>query len=75
MEVTTRDGRVLSGRVDEPKGDPGNTLSRNELESKFLELASFRQAASEREARRIIEWVWDLENCSRIGPLFAAEQA
>ncbi|WP_077562951.1 MmgE/PrpD family protein, partial [Polaromonas sp. C04] len=28
VTVTTTDGRVLQGRVDEPKGDPGNTLSR-----------------------------------------------
>ncbi|ODA02562.1 2-methylcitrate dehydratase, partial [Achromobacter xylosoxidans] len=30
VTVHTRDGRVLHGRVDEPKGDPGNTLSRDE---------------------------------------------
>src|SRR3546814_9675637 len=32
VTVHTFDGRALSGRVDEPKGDPGNTLSRPELE-------------------------------------------
>ena len=31
VTVHTIDGRVLHGRVDEPKGDPGNTLSRAEL--------------------------------------------
>lgn len=25
----TKDGRSFEGRVDEPKGDPGNTLSRD----------------------------------------------
>ena len=30
VTVTTHDGRTLHGRVDEPKGDPGNTLSRDE---------------------------------------------
>jgi len=34
VEVTTTDGRTLAARVDEPKGDPGNTLSRPELEDK-----------------------------------------
>ena len=33
VEVETVDGRRLHGRVDEPKGDPGNTLSRAELEA------------------------------------------
>src|SRR5262249_32530811 len=28
VTVSTHDGRTLEGRVDEPKGDPGNTLSR-----------------------------------------------
>ena len=31
VTVHARDGRVLHGRVDEPKGDPGNTLSRDEI--------------------------------------------
>ncbi len=29
VSVTTEDGKSFSGRVDEPKGDPGNTLSRS----------------------------------------------
>ncbi|KWT74767.1 MmgE/PrpD family protein [Variovorax sp. WDL1] len=36
--VTTHDGRTLRARVDEPKGDPGNTLSRQELEYKARQL-------------------------------------
>ena len=31
VSVATRDGRTLVARVDEPKGDPGNTLTRGEL--------------------------------------------
>ena len=34
VTVQTADGRTLEGRVDEPKGDPGNTLSREELEER-----------------------------------------
>lgn len=49
VEVETLDGRRLSGRVDEPKGDPGNTLSRSELEAKALGLAEFSRSASPRE--------------------------
>jgi 2-methylcitrate dehydratase PrpD len=46
VSVETAGGRVLSARVDEPKGDPGNTLSRAEIEDKALRLAQFSGAAS-----------------------------
>src|SRR5690606_7183428 len=32
VEVKIKDGRTLHGAIDESKGDPGNTLSRAELE-------------------------------------------
>jgi 2-methylcitrate dehydratase PrpD len=32
VTVETADGRTLRGRVDEPKGDPGNTLTRSSVE-------------------------------------------
>ena len=51
--VETTDGRVLHGRVDEPKGDPGNTLSRAELEEKALRLAEFRGGATPAEVRAL----------------------
>lgn len=41
VTVTTRDGRSLSARVDEPKGDPGNTLTRAEIEDKAQRLAAY----------------------------------
>ncbi len=60
--VHTRDGRVLHGRVDEPKGDPGNTLTRAELETKALQLAAFGRAASETEMRAAFKRLWNLCN-------------
>ncbi|AJG24888.1 MmgE/PrpD family protein [Cupriavidus basilensis] len=61
VTVRTTDGRTLAGRVDVPKGDPGNTLSRPELEAKALQLGAFRHGASEAEMRAIIARVWALE--------------
>ncbi|MHA7684582.1 MmgE/PrpD family protein [Cupriavidus sp. PET2-C1] len=61
VTVKTTDGRTLAGRVDVPKGDPGNTLSRPELEAKALQLGAFRRGASEAEMRTIIARVWALE--------------
>jgi len=51
VEVRTTDGRLLHGRVDEPKGDPGNTLDRAELDDKALRLASYAGGASADEVR------------------------
>lgn len=40
VEVRTRDGRTLSARVDHPRGDPENPLSRTERIAKVTELAA-----------------------------------
>ncbi len=66
VEVVTRDGRRLHGRVDEPKGDPGNTLSRPEIEAKALQLAAYGQGASEAEMRSVIDRVWCLADWPRV---------
>lgn len=67
VTVETADGRTLRGRVDEPKGDPGNTLSRAELEDKALHLARYRAGATEAEMRAVFDRVWSLENQSTVG--------
>ena len=41
VSVTTTSGQTLDGRVDEPKGDPGNTLSRDEIDAKARRLAAY----------------------------------
>lgn len=62
VTVTTNDGRVFKGRVDEPKGDPGNTLSRPEIEDKVMRLGQYENAASTNTIRHLIDYVWDLQN-------------
>jgi len=62
VRVQTHDGRVLHGRVDEPKGDPGNTLSRAELEDKALRLALYQGGATEAEMRAALARLWDVAN-------------
>jgi 2-methylcitrate dehydratase PrpD len=71
LTVQTNDGRRLHARVDEPKGDPGNTLSRAELEDKALRLAQFSGAATEAEMRRAIEQVWRIATLPVVGRLLA----
>ena len=69
VTLHTRDGRVLHGRVDEPKGDPGNTLSRPELEQKALALADFGDAASEAEMRAVFSTLWNVTKLSVVSRL------
>jgi 2-methylcitrate dehydratase PrpD len=73
VTVLTGDGRTLQGRVDEPKGDPGNTLSRDEIESKLRRLATFSGAASDEEASRLLETAWQIASQPRIEAVFDAE--
>jgi 2-methylcitrate dehydratase PrpD len=73
VTVHTRDGRELTGRVDEPKGDPGNTLSREEIAMKFRRLADFSGAASDEEASRLLDAAWDIASQTRIGSLFEVD--
>jgi len=69
VEVSTVDGRQLSAAIDEPKGDPGNTLSRDELEDKFRRLVQFSGARSGDEAGELIEKVWRLRDTNQLSGL------
>jgi 2-methylcitrate dehydratase PrpD len=71
VTVTTTDGRTLSGRVDEPKGDPGNTLSRDEIEDKAYRLAEFGGVASRAEMAAAIEQIWNLAEADAAPHFFA----
>ena len=73
VTVKTRDGRVLHGRIEEPKGDPGNTLSRDEIAAKLRRLAAFSGAASDREAERVLENAWAIAGLQRVGRVFDVE--
>jgi 2-methylcitrate dehydratase PrpD len=66
VTVETTDGRRIDGRVDVPKGDPDNTLSRPELEDKAVRLGTYRDAATAAEMRGVIERVWGLARAARV---------
>ena len=69
VTVETTDGRSFAGRVDEPKGDPGNTLSRDELEQKALRLARFSGAATDAEMRVVFDRIRKLDGLREVGRL------
>ncbi|TWO73359.1 MmgE/PrpD family protein [Caenimonas sedimenti] len=69
VTVHTVDGRTLRGRVDEPKGDPGNTLSRDEITAKALQLAAFSGGATEAEMRAAVQRLWQVAHWPRVDAL------
>ena len=62
VTVQTGDGRTLECRVETPKGDPGNTLTRAELEDKAQRLAAYSGAATADEMKQIIVRIWRLRD-------------
>lgn len=62
VDIETTDGRVLTSRVDVPKGDPENTLSREELEEKTRVLAAYGGEVGTQEVEEIISRAWNLED-------------
>jgi 2-methylcitrate dehydratase PrpD len=69
VEVVTTDGRTLHGAIDEPKGDPGNSLSRTELEDKFRRLLAFAGKRGSDEAGELIARVWRLRETDDLSNL------
>ncbi|MEZ5647052.1 MAG: MmgE/PrpD family protein [Burkholderiaceae bacterium] len=69
VTVTTNDGRTLHGRVDEPKGDPGNTLSREEITAKALRLAAYSGGASAARMQAAVDALWQVARWPRVGAL------
>lgn len=66
VTVETADGRTLRGRADTPKGDPGNMLTRSELEEKALRLAEFSGGATAEEMRAIIARIREITRAEKI---------
>ncbi len=69
--IETHDGRRIAGRADEPKGDPGNTLSRAEITAKAEALARFGGAHDAAGARAIVERLWRVGSLQRVDGLLA----
>jgi 2-methylcitrate dehydratase PrpD len=70
VKVKTFDGHSFEARVDDPKGDPGNPLSREEIMQKAQRLALFSKGASEAEMKLWFEHWWNIRNIQHLGMLF-----
>jgi 2-methylcitrate dehydratase PrpD len=75
VQVVTHEGQSFEGRVDEPKGDPGNTLTRAEVEDKALRLATYQGGASAAEMRDVIERIGSIADSARVERLFVRGRA
>jgi 2-methylcitrate dehydratase PrpD len=71
VTVHTADGRELHGRVDEPKGDPGNTLSRDEITAKALRLAAHSGGASPEEMAQAVRQLWNVMHWPRANQILS----
>ena len=69
VTVTTKDGQTFHGRVDEPKGDPGNTLSRPEIEEKVMRLGTYKNAAPASVVKTLTQKAWGFRNLSNLNGL------
>lgn len=70
VSIRTAGGRDVAARVDVPKGDPGNTLSRDEIEAKVRGLSRFAGGAGEAELDGILPRLWALAGADAVGSLF-----
>ena len=62
----TAAGRTLECRIEEPKGDPGNTLTRSELSRNALTLVEYSGAATPAEMRALFSKVWRIESAAKL---------
>lgn len=74
VDVLSIDGRILHAAIDSPKGDPDNTLSRDELEDKFRRLLAYAGVHGADQAATLIERVWNLRNTPNLSDLMATGQ-
>jgi 2-methylcitrate dehydratase PrpD len=71
VAVKLNDGRTVERRLETPKGDPDNTLSRAELEDKALRLAAYSGAVSATELQPVIQRIWQLHNALNVRDFLA----
>jgi len=67
VSVTTSQGKEIHARVDEPKGDPGNTLSRDELDIKARALAASGDAVTTDELDTLMDRLWNIAASNEVG--------
>ncbi len=63
---------MFHGRVDDPKGAPGNHMSRDEITAKALRLAAHSGGAQPAEMQAAVDTLWAIAAAPRVGVLLPA---
>jgi len=71
VTVTTKDGKTMTTVVQEPKGDPGNTLSRAEIEDKLKRLGTYQGAASADVLDALANRIWQLQTHTKVDQIMS----
>ncbi len=71
VKVHVQNGQVFEGRVDEPKGDPGNTLSRTEITDKAMRLGAYSGGATPAEMATAVDRLWNIRQQKVVGNLIS----
>jgi 2-methylcitrate dehydratase PrpD len=75
VEIETSGSERFTSSVEVPRGDPGNTLSRKELEDKARNLASYGGGATGEEMDRIVAHIWRLDEETDVRDLLPGRSA
>ena len=67
ITIETVDGRQIRSRVEEPKGDPGNSLSREEIDTKFRTLAISGGVVQPPELEPLLSEAWSIAQADLVG--------
>jgi 2-methylcitrate dehydratase PrpD len=73
VEVKTKDGRILSQKVEYAKGEPQNPLSRQEFSDKFISLTEAILPIE--ESKSMLGRILELEGIEKVGQLFEPPDA
>jgi 2-methylcitrate dehydratase PrpD len=68
--LTTQNGERYSHFVDTPLGDPGNFLSREQIEDKVRRLSQHFDVCTRSETDALIDRVWQLDAADSVRDLF-----
>ena len=69
VTVETTDGRTLAARVDEPKGDPGNTLTHDEIDGKARRLIAYGGGVEADEVDGVMARLWGIAAAETVGQM------
>ncbi len=69
LELTMKDGRILSEYVRVASGDPSNPMSREKLLAKFMEQVDYSQTVRRDNAEKMVEMAENLENLDNVAEM------